>query len=135
VHVIPVLLREIALQREVRGKDAAFQIHPVQRVEMPAHRRLLYRRESPQREELAAQGARVLSPESLLVRSSLEIEAADRPVQVGDFDSERDEIDGDLVVPGRRGSEEDGVILGLRELESVIGVDEDRAGDRPPLEE
>ena len=50
-------------------------------------------------------------------------------------DSERDEIDGDLVVPGRRGSEEDGVILGLRELESVIGVDEDRAGDRPPLEE
>jgi len=102
---------------------------------MPAHRRLLYRRESPQREELAAQGARVLSPESLFVRSSLEVEAADRPVQVGDFDSERDEIDGDLVVPGRRGSEEDGVIQGLRELESVIGVDEDRARDWPPLEE
>ena len=107
----------------------------MQHAEMPAGRRLLHRRERTQREELAAQRAGVLAPEGLLVRSGLQIEAADGSAQAGDLVAERHEIDADLVVPGSRRGEEDGVVLGFGELERVIGVDEDGAGDRPPLEQ
>src|SRR5258708_9836125 len=135
MQIVAVLLRKVALKCEIRGEDAAFDVHAMQRAEMPACRRLLHRRKRAQREELAAQRSGVLAPEGVAVRSGLQIEAADGTAQVGDLDAERDEIDGDLIVPGSRRGQEDGVVLGLGELERVIGVDEDGAGDRPPFEQ
>src|SRR5260370_36967097 len=61
--------------------------------------------------------------------------AADGPTKVGYSHGRRGEGDRELVVARSRGGKEEGVVLWLGELEVVVGIHEERAGERAPFQE